>query len=133
MRSDVEKIFDESLERVFGSSPNVLKFLKLHERKQICLNNLCAEIITCEKRSLIFNAEHYREVIYEVAVNMFARKALEHAEQKAMSSAERGRREDEARRIEIAKEEIKEFEGGIYKSIIEDDDSQKAVGSPDGL
>jgi hypothetical protein len=118
MIADVKKIFDQELTAAFGTNQNVLNFLIKHERKEICLNNLCANLISIEKRVIVFNAEKYRYVIKNVAM-MFADRALKVAEESALSKAERTRREDQSRQIEIAKETIQEFEGGIYKGILD--------------
>lgn len=118
MLSEVKIIFDEEIAKRFQSNEAVKNFLLRHERREICLNNLCAEISRIEGLSINFNAEKYRYTIAQV-VNMFATRALEVHEQKLLSNAERRRREDENRRIEIAKETLQEFEGGIFKDIIE--------------
>lgn len=120
MISDVRKIFDDYLTKKFKTNQSILNFFMKHERKEICLNNLCAEIMAIENRRLDFNAYTYVELIEAVA-KMFCERSLTVQDQKLMSTNERRRLEDENRRLEIAKETIQEFEGGVYKGILDDE------------
>lgn len=109
MITDVKKRFDRALVEKFKTLPDVLKFLIDHPRKKYCLDNLCAEIIRCEKGVINFNAADYRDVIKSVA-GMFALQALKKAEEDSLSSIEKIRRQSENDRFENAKELILELE-----------------------
>lgn len=120
MIEDVTKEFNGAIRSKFAIKPEILKFLLNHPRKAMCLENLCREIQICEKRALKigFNIDEYKMLIRDIAF-LFAERALKLAEEQAISSIERIRRETENNRIENAKETLKEYEGGIFKDIIE--------------
>lgn len=109
MISDVEKIFDEHLKAKLGQKPEVLQFLLRHERKKLCLENLCGEIRVCEFKlgNSFFNAELYRKTIQDVA-RLFAETALEFAEQGHLTHLEKARRIEEASQYEALSKEITE-------------------------
>ena len=114
MIGDVTKIFDDTLTKKLGTKPEVLKFLLKHERKNVCIQNLCYHISQLEKLSITWNAEKYRRLIGDVAV-MFGKAALEHYAQREMSDAEKTRRqrqadslkEAEAMMIDLEKETLR--------------------------
>jgi hypothetical protein len=107
--SDVRMLFDEALVEKFKHLPDVLQFLKTHERKKICVDNLCAEIIRMNGRKLLIELETFKMVIKDTAY-MFAKKALQKAEEDTLSSVERIRRQTEADRIKNAQEVLHELE-----------------------
>jgi hypothetical protein len=111
MISDIEKIFDLKLDDTFGKKPDVLNYLKNHERKNIVLENLSEQIKGCERAnySINFDVKKYHYTIDEIAL-FFARNALRYAEEQAVSRIERQRRIDEANKIEDAKEMMQELE-----------------------
>lgn len=106
--SDVRKVFDETLVEKFKAQPDVLKFLIDHERKKVCLDNLCAEIIKMNGRRLLINIVDFKDVIKSVA-GMFAHQALRKAEQDALSDLERIRLKVEASRLSTARDVINDL------------------------
>jgi hypothetical protein len=88
--ANVKTKFDLRLEEKFKTKPDVLKFLKNHERKNIVLNRLCEEIVKCERFCVTFNVNKYLMVINSVA-DMFASNALNYIEQQMLSDAEKNR------------------------------------------
>lgn len=115
--TDVRRLFDAALVEKFNQLPDVLNFLLKHERKKLCLDNLCAEIIRMNGRKLLFELDTFKQVI-ETTADMFARKALKLAEENTLSSIERIRRQTESDRIKNAQEVMHELEkDGVIKKI----------------
>lgn len=107
--SDIRALFDKALVQKFKDQSEVLKFLLDHERKRVCINRLCAEIIRMNGRKLLVELTYFEQVI-ETTANMFAFQALKKAEQDALSSIEKIRMRHDADTIERAKEVIREVE-----------------------
>jgi hypothetical protein len=105
---EVTMEFDSYLIHTFKNE-SVRNFLIRHERKNVCIQNLCYQIERCERQtySIKFDANKYRMVIKEVA-KMFAHAALESAMQRELSQAEKNRRIDESCRIQQIEEQFSE-------------------------
>lgn len=104
MLLDVSKEFDNVLTTVFTSKPDVLKFLIGHERKQVCLDNLCRELNGIRK----LGKENYLAVIASAA-KMFAKAALDYKETQLLSEAEKRSRiynADIEKRVAAASQDI---------------------------
>lgn len=115
--SDVRRLFDDALVEKFKTIPEVLSFLKNHERKKVCIDNLCAEIIRMNGRKLLIELETFKEVV-DTTAGMFARQCLKYAEQQSISSNEKIRRRTESDRIKDAQEVLHELEkDGIVKKV----------------
>ena len=116
MIDTLRKKFDSSLEAIYKSRPEVLKFILKHERKEICIKNLYVEIMHAEGLNLIPNLDVYDTLIKDVA-KLFARTCLEHKEQELLSAAERKRREQNAEqnRLREAGELMKDLEKEAFK------------------
>lgn len=109
MLLDVTQLFDQYLTKNFGHKPEVLQFLLHHERRQICLQNLCGQIQIAEKRSklrLNFDAIKYKLMIDEVA-KMFAHAAVRVRVAELVSTAEKYRRQSEASKYDEIKSVVK--------------------------
>lgn len=93
MRSEIAVIFNAKIADTFKDKREVLNFLMNHERKNLCLDNLCAQIAECERRALRigFDAKTYEWTINDVAV-MFCKQALRKAAEDSMTQAERVRK-----------------------------------------
>lgn len=139
MRSEIIKLFDEELTRVFSSRPEVLKFLKTHPRRNVCFDNLCEQVVACERRtySLVFEAKQYKEVIGTVA-RMFAEAALTAHEQSLLSENEQRLRRATAERDQYVDEAIEHMiKDGLLVSgeatVKELDEQASAKANPSGL
>lgn len=92
----VETAFFKELDDVFGAKPDIISFLKSHERIPLMLNNLKSEIVTTEiKKAHLINAESLKMIGKEFA-RTFAGLALKSKEHELMSEAELQRRRHEA-------------------------------------
>lgn len=100
---EVTKRFDEEIDKIFKNRPEITRFIKNHERKELVVRNLCAEIIKCEKFSLNFDCNKYSKVIGSVA-RMFASHAIRFAEESIVSENEKRRRIAEADKVKRAEE-----------------------------
>ena len=109
MLLDVKLKFDEYLKREFGHKPTVLDFLIHHERKELCIRQLCEAIQVAEKRTklrLTFDAKKYQFSIEEVA-KTFAYAAVKARTAELTSIAERQRRESELTKYDEIKSYVK--------------------------
>lgn len=91
VKSEVTKIFDAYLRETFApAGRDVVNYLIRHERKSICLDNLCEQIEDCERKtySITFDAKTYRSSIRDIA-KMFASAALQVAQEQQLTAAER--------------------------------------------
>lgn len=109
MLLDVKLLFDEYLKKNFGHKPAVLDFLLHHERKELCIRNLCESIRVAEKRTKIklnMDREKYRFSIEEVA-KAFAYAAVKARTAELTTAAERHRREAELTKYDEIKSCVK--------------------------
>ena len=88
MLEDVTKRFDQALESKFKARPDVLNFLTKHERKNLCINRLCEQIVRAENYSISIKVETYSGIIKDIAL-MFANACLKKAEEDHYSQAQR--------------------------------------------
>lgn len=88
MLSDIALRFDNALREKFKDKTEVLNFLLKHERKKMCIDKLCDEIIRAEKYSIQIRVETYAGMIKDIAV-MFASACLKHVEEAHYSSIQR--------------------------------------------
>lgn len=110
MRSDVESIFDGYIHRTFLEKPEIARFLLKHERKELCIQNLCEQIQGVERSrmSLTFTPSMYKKLIEDIA-RFFCQQALKQAEEQNLSSLEKLKRVTEAYRLEREEKEQEEL------------------------
>lgn len=110
MRENIVKEFDAELSRVFREKPDILKFLLKHERKEVCIVNLCGQVANIERRSysITFDITLYKSVVHSVA-RMFAEACLLNAQSKTTSSIEKIRQQTEVDKEKQVEEMIKQF------------------------
>lgn len=95
MRAQIEEIFDARIKKVFISKPNMLPFFLQHERKNLCLDNLCEEVKTAEwKLGAKMDKAKFTQMVETIA-DTFCQAALRQAEFKHLSPAEQYRRRNE--------------------------------------
>ena len=84
----VEDSFDKELSRLFADKPEVLSFLKNHDRKSLLFDNLKSEIITTElKNATLINQDQLKFIGKEFA-KTFSSLALEAHKKKVMTKGE---------------------------------------------
>lgn len=104
---EVQKIFDDKIRDAFKKRPDLKKFFLKHERKKLCIENLCEQIKLAEFAVTVkLDGEKYRNMIEQVAV-MFCRGAIGQKENEIASKAEQRRREI------VPEAELLEFEAEI--------------------
>jgi len=106
MEFEVARCFDSFLVSTFKAE-SIRNYLLNHERKQVCIGKVCEQIRIAELSNLKgrFDLWRWRQVI-EACAGIFANAALNHAEEKALTQAERTRRLDEACRMDNLKAEF---------------------------
>lgn len=93
MRREVEQVFDAFVKRIYESKgSDIVRFFTKHERKNLCLDNLCAQIKGVERSrmSLRFDKQLYTIFIEDVAAK-FCGDALRYAKEQALTRAEQER------------------------------------------
>lgn len=111
MLLDVKKIFEDYLKEKLVTKPDVLKFVLNHERKDLCIKNLCGQILIAEKKlgANRFKKKQFEYMIQSIA-KAFAESAIEYKAQSIISGNERKLREQKADTIKEAEGMIKELE-----------------------
>ena len=92
---DVKLKFDGFIKETFKDKPEVLNALLKHERKELCVNNLCEQILKAENGNVQFDLSKYNLMIKTVT-DLFAHACLKNWEFKALSRNEIKRLETEA-------------------------------------
>lgn len=88
---EVSQMFDKALRDFYPLKPQVGEWLVKHERKHICLNHLCREIVLAEKQHKTrFGRPQLQKMVDGVA-KMFAGNALKKKEEELLTEAERER------------------------------------------
>jgi hypothetical protein len=114
MEFEIKKYFDSYLISTFKSE-SIRNYLLNHERKQRCIDRVCEQIRMAELGQLKQRMDIWRwRTLVEACAKIFANAALQHAEESALTQAEKMRRIDEATRIDqIAAEfEAEQMIGG---------------------
>lgn len=107
MISEVRRIFDDYVISIFQSKIDIKNFILKHERKEVCLQNLCEQIRIIELGRMDLSAHKYKNLIEGVA-KMFCDAALKSKEEELITHAEKARRLNEASKLDQAKEMLKE-------------------------
>ncbi len=117
MRRDVEQIFDAYIKSVYYTrGADVMRFFTQHERKNICIDNICEQIQGVERSrmSISFNKKLYTKFIEDIAMK-FCFDTLTYAKQQSLTRLEQSRLKADADMLaahenNIANVEIKTFE-----------------------
>lgn len=88
MLEDVTKRFDDAIKAKFKDRLEIQNYLLKHERKALCLNRLCEQIVRAENYSINIKVETYASIIKDIAM-MFASAVLKKAEEDHYSSIKR--------------------------------------------
>lgn len=86
MISDLTVRFDNALKAKFKDKTDIQNYLLKHERKNLCIQNLCEQIIRAEKYSINISLNTYDGIIKDIAM-MFAKACLQKAEESHYSQA----------------------------------------------
>lgn len=98
-REIIENSFNKEVSRIFETKPQIKDMILNHERKSICIENIAAEVRKTEwSDTYKFRKDQIEDLGREYA-KTFSKLALQHAEEKLLSAAERDRREREAREM----------------------------------
>ena len=95
MRRVITERFNKKVREIFGEKPEVMRFLMNHERKNVLIENLAAEINKLENSLVKTKVDSLNMVIDDFTV-MFCRAALDTKETETRSYVESMRLEREA-------------------------------------
>jgi hypothetical protein len=109
MIDQITKHFDDFLRERLKTKPEIMNYVLKHERKSLCIQNLCAEIIRTEKYRINVSVETYKSLIQGVA-GIFANATIEHLEQKHYTQAKIRQLQQERDRIKDAQEMLQDLE-----------------------
>lgn len=102
-------IFDNDLRKIFHTKPEVLKYLTNHEKKPVCIENICDQIEIAEIKHPNLKLKGYSDIIKSGA-RLFAEVALDQKHQAMLSDLAKSKITKENTKIERAKECIEDIE-----------------------
>ncbi len=106
--------FHSFIKEKFGAKPNVYTYLVNHERKDKCIDEITAQIRMAEISNIRHRLDLGRiQLMAEAGARMFCSAAIQHAEERALSGAERQRRIDNANRLTSLADEL--IDNGIIQ------------------
>jgi len=115
--------FDKWIEWKFEPLPKIIKFLLKHERKELCLKNLCHQIQMIEiRKGKAISAEDLSEIV-DMTARMFASNALTVKEQSLMSDIEKRKIAEDSMDYKLEQFEGEQKEKRKFYGIVEDDKS----------
>jgi len=79
----VKKIFDARIQTVMGMKHDIYNFLKDHERKNLCAEKVCEEILAAELKFAL--TAQQRDDLIRTAADLFMRAALNAKEKELMT------------------------------------------------
>lgn len=110
MLLDVKQIFEDHLKTTLITQPEVLKFVLNHERKDLCIRNLCDQILVSERKLRAkFDQKKYKLMIESIA-NQFAQAAIDLKKQEILSQSEKKRLIKQADSLKEAEECVNDLE-----------------------
>lgn len=119
MLIEVRQIFDDYLKSRLQSKPEVLNLVLTHERKDLCLNQLCAQIRYAEKKiGRLMNQKNYRAMIEGVA-NAYAHAVIKNKEESILSANEKKRLEQQAGTLAESEAMIQDLDDFAMKEKIQ--------------
>lgn len=86
---DVQRKFEEELGKIFPTKPEIGKFLARHERRELCLRNLCAQIVMAEQAMGGKFGRKQLDLLVKSTARLFAQAALKLAEERALSDIQK--------------------------------------------
>lgn len=89
LRNMVSEAFDNEIKRLYATRQPVKEFLLNHERKNLCIENLCKEIRVAEMSHAVNIKRETIDMLAQNFATSFARIALKHAEEKAMTQLQK--------------------------------------------
>lgn len=117
MNVTVTTLFDRELKKVFAEKKEILNFLLNHERKKLCIANICRELKAVEFTTLTTNRQLLELVVKDFSM-LFAKAAIKQKEEQLLSQAERFRIEQENRQIEEQMKELESLDAGVLNTEI---------------
>lgn len=117
MRTHVEKRFDGYLKHKLGKKPDILRFVLNHERKHVCIDNICNQIQIMERKpNMMANTKRVAYIIDNMA-DFFAKVAIEQRIQYMKSDIEKKQITAQADRIKEAEGMVKELEDDVNRPV----------------
>ncbi len=111
---DITINFDKACASLIPDDPELLRFVKNHERKNLVLNNLCKQVLQVERQLGSKITPGVRNnLILEVA-RMFVEAAKKAHEKKQMSAAELTRQSRKSEPFEEMGEILKDGGGKVF-------------------
>lgn len=100
MRRIVVAFFNDELKRVFETKPTMLDFLTKHERKNMCIDNICHQVILSERRAKnhLADINNLERFVRDLA-RIFASTCIEHKKEELLTSLARQGKISEINRI----------------------------------
>jgi len=123
MKEHVEHRFNNWIRWKFKKKSHLIEFFLNHERKELCITNVCKQLTQCEIRRPGFNTVQAAEII-DFSARLFTIACIQHQEQKHISQAEKSRIRKEGDREADYEEEQKELRKEFG---VKDDSNDKSL------
>lgn len=112
---DITTNFDKACDAFLkDKEPDLLAFVKRHERRTLVLNNLCDQVLRLEKRFGGKTKAGMRNQIIAATAAMFIDACREHHKQKTWSDAEKHRQIDKSQPFKDMAEICQDAGGRVY-------------------
>jgi len=119
----IQSRFDNWIKFKFEPLPEIVKFLLKHERKELCLKNLCREIQTIEiRKGTPLKVEDLSEIV-DMTARLFSSNALTIKEQSLMSDAQKRKIAEDSMDYKLDEFEGEQTELRKHYGVVEDDKS----------
>lgn len=133
MQSEVTLLFNQAICDAIGEREGrdeIIRFIALHERKNVCVLNLCHQIETAESRFGARLGVKRRNYLISECAKMFVAAALQSWKVQAMSLAEKSRILNRDAKYDEIKSCIKERDPDGSIKPIDSENEGAAGGSP---
>jgi hypothetical protein len=109
MIEDVTKRFDLAIKTKFKDKLEIQNFLLKHDRKNLCINRLCEQIVRAENYNIKVSVKTYDSVIGDIAM-LFAKAVLQKHEEEHYTSIQKQQILAKNNAIKDAQEILKDLE-----------------------
>ncbi len=100
MRRLVNIFFEAEIKKVFGERQTLIDFILKHERKERCIDNICAQVILSERsvKRHLMDLKNFEIFVRDIA-RIFASTCIEHKHEELLSNLARQGKINEINRI----------------------------------
>ena len=113
----VEGAFDDEVDRLFKSKPDIHSFIKNHERRPKLMENLKSQVFETQLKNPKLLSQATLKAIGKEFAKTFSTLCIRYAEQQALSEAEKRRRIHEEHHFNEIQEELEKSAVGFTEEL----------------